>query len=410
MKYSDISYVAEVMSYVVDRPEDKDNEYADTYILDSDFTVKNVGSGYGGDFGGTKTFISGNNVYKLSDFEEENAVMDVSQYGANVPTILPVINGYQSGDVNLNSASGFKLLQSGSKPVNLPDGMTPVYYSAVKGQSDWMNSEAYNTCFVNDVIKLQDQKKKIHLWNAKTHKYVSKQAFDDATFYEDGYIGVKKNGKWAFMDMSGNTVTDYLFDKVSGLFQGKVYVKYQGKAGILNLKETVDNLIGNKKQNEKKTSDQKKASGQSQKSASSKQSQNADISLVAGKYVLTWGTIYMSNEITVSQDGSFTGTYSVHVSNDADGHGSESHSGKFKMVKKLDDHRYQLSLEGDDETEGFDKNATYTLVLPGYSYADLSPDIQGWVWGAAGQQETQNGVTTKKLIINDSTNEAFVEE
>lgn len=59
-------------------------------------------------------------------------------------------------------------------------------------------------------------------------------------FYE-GYAAVKKDGKWGYIDTSGNVVVDFVFDKATPLYDGKAWVIYNGKAGKMNIKNMIDN-------------------------------------------------------------------------------------------------------------------------------------------------------------------------
>ena len=173
---------------------------------------------------------------------------DVGEFKSDIPAIFPVKNNYTAApygaDYPMTQVDGFVILKKGTDPVYLPEGMQPTYFP------NFVNNETNNLnetitvfdSFVNGVIKLSDSNNGIHLWSYETKSFVSDETFEDATFCEDGYIGVKKNGKWTFLDEKGKQVSDYIFDKVSGLYDGKAYVTYKGKVGIMDLKATVDKL------------------------------------------------------------------------------------------------------------------------------------------------------------------------
>lgn len=69
---------------------------------------------------------------------------------------------------------------------------------------------------------------------------ITRDLYEDARYFTDGYCPVKKQGKWGFIDPEGNEVTEFLFEDAAGLYDGKTYVKYQGKYGILDLKATLE--------------------------------------------------------------------------------------------------------------------------------------------------------------------------
>jgi hypothetical protein len=63
--------------------------------------------------------------------------------------------------------------------------------------------------------------------------------YHDILYYSDGYCPVKKYGKWGFIDESGKEVSDFIFDVVSPVYQGKAYVLKGDKWGILNIQGTL---------------------------------------------------------------------------------------------------------------------------------------------------------------------------
>lgn len=191
-------------------------------------------------------FITGDEYFPGSA-QSENACQTDSQ---NVnfytledspdPVILPVKNNATCNDAQsvITDPDGFEIRGNFTDAVKIPAGMTPVYYPDFTKDENSI-TDNINTCFVNGVVKLLDQKGKIHLWDWQTQKYVSSESFSDATYFENGYAGVRKNGGWAFMDRNGKLITNYIFDQVSGLYDGKAYVTENGKPGILNLKESL---------------------------------------------------------------------------------------------------------------------------------------------------------------------------
>ena len=364
----------------------------------------------------------GGSFYLYNGSVNGNGEMSIDSFTNVVsgPLILPVMDQYYSdADYSNNISdihpSGFAILEAGKGETDLPDGMEPLYFNARQkdgsGTSEDMDLDRSDSpdryeSFVNGVVKLRDKNKKIHLWSYDIGDYVSDQAFDDATFYEDGYVGVKKNGKWAFMDEDGKLVSDYIFDQVSGLYEGKAYVKYKGKIGILDVKKTIENTGSEKNQKQK-----------------------ADFSVIAGNYSYMSGVGGWATMLKVSSDGSFTGEYHDSDMGDTGSgypNGTEYYakfSGKFKDIRKVNDKKYQITLDGDlkydnrtgttkikdgilyhyTDAYGFEDTDTFTVVMPGSSMNDLDSDVKKWIYGADDQQQTKN-----ILLINDANDETFV--
>ena len=245
-EYENITDVPPYGIYVVSEPEESGYQLVYHDYLGHDMVVRHNQEGVGLSpaienplgtvwISENRICMNGQSKVSLSEWADT--------YQAENPVIYPVINS-DSGSL-VSSPDGFAVYEQG-KIVNLPDGLTPTYYPElyknIQNTGKYVETSETYECFVNGVVKCMDSNGKIHLWDYETGKLISDGSYDDATFYEDGYIGVKKNNKWAFMDRDGNPVTDYVFDDVSALYNGRAYVKYQGKVGILDLKATVDKL------------------------------------------------------------------------------------------------------------------------------------------------------------------------
>lgn len=66
-------------------------------------------------------------------------------------------------------------------------------------------------------------------------------AYQDGKYMTDGYCAMEQNSRWGFVDGSGNEVTDFIFDDVTPLYDGKALVSFQGKYGILDVKGLLEN-------------------------------------------------------------------------------------------------------------------------------------------------------------------------
>ncbi|MCR4950635.1 MAG: WG repeat-containing protein [Solobacterium sp.] len=64
--------------------------------------------------------------------------------------------------------------------------------------------------------------------------------YNDAKYFEDGLAPVARYGKWGFINEKGEEVSDFLFDDALPVYDGKTWVKYNNKWGILNLRRALD--------------------------------------------------------------------------------------------------------------------------------------------------------------------------
>ena len=49
--------------------------------------------------------------------------------------------------------------------------------------------------------------------------------------YCEGYVAVKKDGKWGFLDQNGSAVLPFIFDEARPVQDGSAWVRYEGKWG-----------------------------------------------------------------------------------------------------------------------------------------------------------------------------------
>ena len=69
------------------------------------------------------------------------------------------------------------------------------------------------------------------------------ETYDSGLGFTEEYAAVEKDGKWGYIDKSGNLVVDYLFDKATPVSQGKAWVIYNGLTGRLNLVDLLNEGI-----------------------------------------------------------------------------------------------------------------------------------------------------------------------
>ena len=72
-------------------------------------------------------------------------------------------------------------------------------------------------------------------------KYITDNGFVQTHPFVEHYASVmNQDEKWAFIDESGNLITDYIWDSVSTPYDGKVFVERNGHVGILDLKASLE--------------------------------------------------------------------------------------------------------------------------------------------------------------------------
>ena len=81
---------------------------------------------------------------------------------------------------------------------------------------------------------------KYGLVRAKDNKLIADIVYDDLMYFSEGIAGVCKDEKWAFIDEEGNFLSDFIFDDISAVYDGKSYVQINRYYGILNIKETLN--------------------------------------------------------------------------------------------------------------------------------------------------------------------------
>lgn len=57
---------------------------------------------------------------------------------------------------------------------------------------------------------------------------------------QEGYVPCKKYGKWGYLNLEGEEVTDFIFDNAKAVLNGYAYVSYQGKWGVLKLNKVLE--------------------------------------------------------------------------------------------------------------------------------------------------------------------------
>lgn len=82
------------------------------------------------------------------------------------------------------------------------------------------------------------------LYDAYNGKLLSDFAYEAVGASEENYVPVKKNGKWGLLSLTDNTlVIDCMMNSVSSMYDGCVYVDYNGQKGVIDVEETLANGV-----------------------------------------------------------------------------------------------------------------------------------------------------------------------
>lgn len=197
-------------------------------ILASDFSsysIESVG-GLGGDYGYGYVKIDGKIGYFFDSFEE---------YPLNCDGFSCLV---RIGDANHDPYDdGFQI------GLAIYDGNSTYVADSPDFETTTLATirNKYSVAFANGFYGLQNkQSSLIAIVDASIGKKITNYEFDEIKVFEEGYCPVKKNGKWAYIDVNGNEVTDYIFDDASTVYEGKVYVSIGNQQyGIIDLKSTL---------------------------------------------------------------------------------------------------------------------------------------------------------------------------
>ena len=111
----------------------------------------------------------------------------------------------------------------------------------------------YLESFVNNMVVLKDdnsynsESAKYGIYNQSSKMMVTGYEFEDIGFYEEGYIPVKKDDKWGYLDENGYVVIDFVFGDASNIYKGKAWVSYNGGYGVLDINKALE-LSGKKEE------------------------------------------------------------------------------------------------------------------------------------------------------------------
>ena len=86
--------------------------------------------------------------------------------------------------------------------------------------------EGYPDDFINGMITVSDyghfdERSHFGFVRCDDGKAITGLIYDQVKYFEEGFAPVMKDGRWAFIDTDGNTVTDFLFEDASVVYDGK---------------------------------------------------------------------------------------------------------------------------------------------------------------------------------------------
>ncbi len=96
--------------------------------------------------------------------------------------------------------------------------------------------------FLTILHRLDDNdysKNRYAFFSVDEQNYITDFDYEEVLPFVEGYAAVKKDGKWGYINESGEEVTDFIWDNVSTMYDGRVYVGLKDRFGILDLKATL---------------------------------------------------------------------------------------------------------------------------------------------------------------------------
>lgn len=146
------------------------------------------------------------------------------------------------------NASDYYLLRKQDGTCGVCDGSYQVI-SEMDGYACSKNVFSNGYVFLSDTpcSYTSDETGKIHthgsfaLYNGITGEAITDYIYEDAGYLRDGVAPVKTDGKWGYINAEGNTVIDFIFEEASSLYNQRAYVKYNGQWYNVN----INNLLLN---------------------------------------------------------------------------------------------------------------------------------------------------------------------
>jgi len=235
----------------------------DHYVIPYDFEGNPIGDGY--DLNNTETPFA-NYVYFNKDFTSAENSFDGYDGLYAIGLYKGQMWATQSATVDqldfFEPDLGRRYIISNTDQVTENNYVSPdveyvmcdadnnILYTFADSQTS--SSGSSDDCFVNGFFKWADASEGKYpgyleidgyrIFNADTGEKLNDDLYEDAGYFEDGYMPVRKDGKWAYINEKGEYATEFIFTDASALYEGKAYVKLNGKYGILDLKKTLETV------------------------------------------------------------------------------------------------------------------------------------------------------------------------
>ena len=154
------------------------------------------------------------------------------------PTIFPVMSSFEPDRENGVSCSGYVVLDRKNSVISSAPG--PVVGPFVNSFYPVVSSSDYDK--YNDYSGNHDLP--AAFVNGMTGELITDYLYEEFGWFQDGYCPVKRDGKWTYINTLGQEVSGLLFDDASEVYQGRAYVSYNGAMHLINIPETEANHLG----------------------------------------------------------------------------------------------------------------------------------------------------------------------
>ena len=154
------------------------------------------------------------------------------------PTIYPVMSSYDTARENPVRLSGYAVLDRSSSVIGTAPG--PVVGPFVNSFYPAVQSDDYDK--YHPVSGNQDLP--AAFVNGMTGEVITDYIYEDFGWFQDGYCPVKRDGKWTYINTLGQEISAPLFDDASVVYQGRAYVRYDGAMRLIDVPATEQNHLG----------------------------------------------------------------------------------------------------------------------------------------------------------------------
>ena len=133
-------------------------------------------------------------------------------------------------DYVLDFHKGFAYLDIESSPVNV-DGK----WGIIDREGNWFIHPKYDDySYIYEGWAILHDNHGYFYVSEDGHKRLNDESFEDANAFSEGLASVKINGKYGFIDKSGNIVINPNFEDANAFSEGLAYVKINGKYGFID--------------------------------------------------------------------------------------------------------------------------------------------------------------------------------